>query len=103
MLGRHLIEAQSPAMTIDRRWIEKLLYGDDSAVRFTQDSPVLPDVWIAFAEEPSRQHDLLLTPQYLAGSPRGGPRRLAKELRERLELDPGDAATAVKQKGEKIL
>ena len=72
-------------MASERAWIEELLYGDESAVRFTQDSPVLPDVWIAYAEEPNRRLDLLLTPHFLGDTPRGGPRRLSQELRERLD------------------
>jgi serine protease AprX len=49
-------------MKLDREWIEELIYGSEIGRRFTQDSPVLPDVWIAYAEDPLARHDLLLTP-----------------------------------------
>ena len=46
-----------------RRDIEELIYGKvEQQRRFTQDFPILPDVWIAFAEEPNRRIELLLTP-----------------------------------------
>lgn len=45
-----------------REQIDALLYGGHHSPRFTQDSPVLPDVWIKYAEEPHRPHELLLTP-----------------------------------------
>ena len=58
-----------------RLWLERLLFGDASSRRFTQDSPVLPDVWIRYGMrhlEPDGDRrrtkdafdsiDLLLTP-----------------------------------------
>lgn len=53
-----------------RRFIEKLMFGTGRVRRFTQDSPVLPDVWLAYAEaledDTYTKHDhvvhLLLTP-----------------------------------------
>ena len=33
-----------------RRFIEKLMFGEGRVRRFTQDSPVLPDVWLAYAD-----------------------------------------------------
>jgi len=36
-------------MTLDRPFVEKLMFGTGRARRFTQDSPVLPDVWLAYA------------------------------------------------------
>ena len=49
-------------MIIDRKDIIKLIYGQGPVQRFTQDSPVLPDVWIAYAANPDDPQDLLLTP-----------------------------------------
>jgi serine protease AprX len=53
-------------MSVERERIERLVFGDATSRRFTQDSPVLPDVWIAFAtEDPDANGgrvDLLLTP-----------------------------------------
>jgi len=69
---------------LNRAQAEKLIYGHELAGRFTQDSPILPDVWIAYAQEPGVRHDLLLTPyvESTASAPSAG--RLARELRERL-------------------
>ncbi|HVQ77197.1 MAG TPA: S8 family peptidase [Candidatus Binatia bacterium] len=47
---------------LSRHQIEALIYGSPSTPRFTQDSPVLPDVWIRYAEVPGEPHELLLTP-----------------------------------------
>jgi hypothetical protein len=49
-------------MKLKREEVISLIYGDGGVRRFTQDSPVLPDVWIAYAEAPGEQQDLLLTP-----------------------------------------
>lgn len=73
-----------PPPVDDRAWIERLVFGRANARRFTQDSPVLPDVWLAYAtawfdhaaegrtgaEEPGPL-DLLLTPN-MQPSARGG-------------------------------
>jgi len=50
-----------------RELAERLIYGHELAGRFTQDSPVLPDVWIGYAEKPGERQDLLLTP-YIEGA-----------------------------------
>lgn len=56
---------------LSRRFVENLMFGTGRARRFTQDSPVLPDVWLAYAGAvedesvvPSRHGavHLLLTP-----------------------------------------
>lgn len=38
-----------------------LLFETPGGVRFTQDSPILPNVWLAFAIEPREQQELILT------------------------------------------
>jgi serine protease AprX len=38
------------------------VFGLPGQQRFTQDSPVLPTVWLRYAEAPDEPHDLLLTP-----------------------------------------
>jgi hypothetical protein len=45
-----------------RKGVEEWIFGPLGRQRFTQDSPVLPSVWLRYAEEPSRPQDLLLTP-----------------------------------------
>ena len=37
---------------LDRDLMEQLLFGTGRARRFTQDSPVLPDVWLQYAKQP---------------------------------------------------
>ena len=58
-------------MTLDRTFVEQLMFGTGRARRFTQDSPVLPDVWLAYVgaleedtvlRSPRGALELLLTP-----------------------------------------
>ena len=53
-------------MLVRREWLEELIFRGEASRRFTQDSPVLPDVWLAFGEaycrDPLVRRDLLLTP-----------------------------------------
>jgi serine protease AprX len=57
-----------------RRLIERHESG-----RFTQDSPVMPDAWLAFADPAAGAVDLLLTP-----APPADPAVLAADVRDRL-------------------
>ena len=57
-------------MTVTSRdLVELVLLGPSSDRRQLQDSPILGDVWIAYAAEPAEAHDLLITPyrEYPAG------------------------------------
>jgi len=67
---------------LSREFMERLILGEEAVRRFTQDSPVLPDVWIRYAEHPDQPLDLLLTPNRdtLAS-------RLAAELEKRIEAE----------------
>jgi serine protease AprX len=49
-------------MPVDAEELSRWIFGTDDARRYTQDSPVLPDVWLAFAEAPNDRQELLLTP-----------------------------------------
>src|SRR5262245_34495349 len=49
-------------MSNSRIWIEAVLYGSGAGRRFTQDSPVLPDVWVRYFEHPLKPLDLLIEP-----------------------------------------
>lgn len=49
-------------MSVSYSDMELLLFGDEANRRFTQDSPILPDVWFEFAKRPAGRLDLLLTP-----------------------------------------
>jgi serine protease AprX len=67
---------------LDSRAFDDLMLGGRGAFRFTQDSPVLPDVWTAYAAKPGEPLDLLLTPH-----DDSGPGELALALRDRLPKD----------------
>jgi subtilisin family serine protease len=48
--------------SVDRKACERVMFGLGHARRFTQDSPILPDVWLKFAEDLDATCELLLTP-----------------------------------------
>lgn len=41
--------------------IQELIFGTEKDLRYTQDSPVLPDVWLKYAEEPNQRVVLMST------------------------------------------
>jgi subtilisin family serine protease len=50
---------------LSRRFLEELIFSFDGSRRFTQDSPVLPDVWLYYGcQDPLGALDLLLTPHH---------------------------------------
>src|SRR6266404_6628906 len=72
-------------MALTRDDIIELIYGSRKGRRFTQDSPVLADVWVAFGTKHNEPIELLLT-AYLdpeATTSRTG--ELSKELGWRLK------------------
>jgi serine protease AprX len=79
-------------MKLRREWVEELIFGKTEGRRFTQDSPVLPDVWIEFALQDaeagySTPIDLLFTPHRTTT-----PAALAVALRKRLAAERRSAA-----------
>ncbi len=67
-----------------RNWIEAILYGGGSHRRFTQDGPVLPDVWTKYLEEvlrkqPDERVAVLIEPHFDSN-----PALVASRMRERL-------------------
>ena len=83
-------------MSSPRKIVERYIFGGDNERRFTQDSPIMPDVWIGFGTKPAVHgkenddggyRDLILTPHS-----KSTPGKLAKELRER--LGPAEAKNA---------
>ena len=53
----------APSRQLSRELVERILLGaDGGGERFTQDGPVLPEVWTAFAVGPTQRVPLLLTP-----------------------------------------
>lgn len=65
--------------------IEKLIYSGRSAQHFTQDTPILPDVWIEYAVHPGAAKRLLLTPWQGPGLFHTTPGLLSVVVRQRLE------------------
>lgn len=68
-------------MKLPRTALEWLIFGETGERRYTQDSPVLPDVWIAYGLDPGHPQQLLITPHRDAR-----PGAVAVALRERLGL-----------------
>lgn len=70
-------------MELKREWIEALVFGDEQSRRYTQDSPILPDVWIQYGLSTARGEDeavdLLLTPHL-----RGTAGELFSAIRQRM-------------------
>ncbi|HSN68150.1 MAG TPA: hypothetical protein VLV48_02830, partial [Thermoanaerobaculia bacterium] len=65
-----------------RSTIDTLMFGGQRARRFTQDSPILPDVWIAYWESIDDPVDVLITPWRT-----DAPSRIAAQIRDRLQED----------------
>lgn len=66
--------------SIDRQQLEQLIFGAELSRRFTQDSPILPDVWIEYGVNPGQRVDLLLNPFAELS-----PGKLFQALRSRLK------------------
>jgi hypothetical protein len=71
---------------IPRQHLEELVFRKAPLRRFTQDSPILPDVWFQYGAEPDAQVDLLITP---ARDSRTGA--VFKAIRNRLESERATA------------
>lgn len=81
---------ESKGTRLDRKVLEPLIFGGGVARRFTQDSPVLPDVWMTYGDNCGAEVDLLLNPYGETT-----PGKLFNALRERLlemrkAADPND-------------
>jgi hypothetical protein len=74
-------------MTLSADQLEQLIFGSRPGRRFTQDSPVMPDVWLAYGVDRANPADLLLTPH--AGASEA---ELAAELHRRVGGGAGRAA-----------
>ena len=79
--------AKEPPQPLNRKDLETLIYGEGGRRRFTQDSPVLPDVWFEFGANLTGKVDLLLNPHYEAS-----PGRVAQLVEERLRKEQGSDA-----------
>jgi serine protease AprX len=72
-------------MAISEQQVLRIIYPQAAGVRgrrFTQDTPILPDVWIKFGTEPKGAHELLLTPHKQSSI-----RDLVTALRRRLRQE----------------
>jgi subtilisin family serine protease len=86
---------------MERADIEDIFYGHpDQQRRFTQDFPVLPDVWIKYGTKPGKRFELLLTPHS-----RTDAATVAQALRQRLaqeqKVDLGGMICKLVREGEK--
>jgi serine protease AprX len=71
-------------MRIPRRLLETRVYGAGGGSRFTQDSPIMPDVWFGYGDDPNGALDLLLEPR------RGiAPAALSQRLRAACRREAG--------------
>jgi serine protease AprX len=69
-------------MKISEETLADAIYGGTGVRRFSQDSPILPDVWMEYGRKPNDPADLLLNP-YLEEP----PGRVSRVLKERLDAD----------------
>jgi serine protease AprX len=72
---------------IPRTLVEFILLGPTDDRRQLQDSPILGDVWIAFAENPAEALDLLITPHKTLAAG-----HLAAKIARRIDRDEADVA-----------
>lgn len=75
------------ALSIPRSLVEYILLGPAGDRRQLQDSPILGDVWIAFAREPGKSQELLITPHRAQSTG-----YVASELHALILRAPGDPA-----------
>ena len=68
------------------RFVSNLLFETPGGIRFTQDSPILPMVWMAYAETPRSQQELILTVDKHASTGRAAweLRNMLKNFRKKL-------------------
>lgn len=69
-------------MRINEKALAEAIFGGTGVRRFSQDSPILPDVWMAYGNNPDKAADLLLNP-YLDEA----PGKVSKVLSNRLKAD----------------
>jgi serine protease AprX len=74
-------------ISIPRTLVDFILLGPTDDRRQLQDSPILGDVWIAFAENPAEALDLLITPHKTLAAG-----HVAAEIARRIDRDGADVA-----------
>ena len=89
-------------MRVEREWLRWIVFGRQSARRFTQESPILPDVWLVggvhYCLNPLRRIDFLLTPhrEHSAGE-------LGKTLQHRLKATTQEPRPVQGEGGNELL
>ena len=89
-------------MRVEREWLRTVVFGREAARRFTQDSPILPEVWLVaglvYALDPRRRVDLLLSPhrERTAGA-------LGRVLQQRLRATPREPRPVKPEGGNEVL
>lgn len=73
-------------VVISHEVVNRLMYGYHDRQRFTQETPVLPEVWQSFAAYPAERQDLLITPW--------GSKSALALLRRLMEGEDGKALVA---------
>jgi hypothetical protein len=89
-------------MRVEREWLRSVIFGRDTLRRFTQDSPILPEVWliagIVYGIDRTKRVDLLLSPhkERTAGT-------LGRVLQQRLQTTPREPRAVKPEGGNEML
>ena len=84
-------------MRVEREWLRTVVFGRKEARQFTQDSPILPEVWLVgggqYCLDRHRRIDLLLTPHraHTPGPGQRAPTAARIEPRQGSAEAPADA------------
>jgi subtilisin family serine protease len=83
----------SEKIQIGEKILAEVIFGGTGVRRFSQDSPILPDVWMEYGKNPDGTADLLLNP-YMEESPGKVARVLSKRLQDDRERRQAGAKKA---------
>lgn len=78
----------------DRDWVIPMIYGEVTTNRFTQDTPVLPDVWVQYVLNRGGPVDLILTPCQDATTGFTSAGQLCRAIVERAKVIDPDRKSA---------
>jgi hypothetical protein len=88
-------------MRVERDWLRSVVFSSDKLRRFTQDSPILPEVWLTagveYCLDKNVRVDLLLVPHRDRTAA-----ELGVELRQRLKALNPEAPTPSARRAETI-
>jgi hypothetical protein len=80
-------------MKINEKVLAEAIFGGTGVRRFSQDSPILPDVWMEYGNNPDKPADLLLNP-YLDEAPGKVSKILTKQLKEDRQRNTHEAKSS---------